>query len=467
MTLNTKGMTPFLPIKSRPSLKTLAEVITYKDRAYIDESFMSEGRWSIDEEKAYISNLLKGLCITPLIIADVQSCLNYCKIISDNSSKKYFEDVLEGKKEFVTCDSNNRQTTLRKLLNGEIAIPKGTYKIHCANGEMDLSLSEDTLYTDLQPFDKNVIDTITLLVITITEATRRNLADVFDAVNRGVNQNAQEIRQSWQSDIAQPIRDLARSLHKSFLNTKLATQREINRRVVDEFIVDCVHFMLNGTNQKFNKPNRDSYYKETSSGTPKVTLVEGLLNKIWFPEIDDKSPYKITKRTIFVNYMLRHFLSQNNMKIIDSEDFDKWLYALDFKWQNSKNSPTLELDTGITYKYKSAGRFHVDFIKWNYKIFLNELNKYVEKSKNIVLQDESRLATPYQKLEMWKEQDGVCPETKQVIPYNEILDSKKWHADHIDLYSNGGKTTLENMRLVSATWNLQRSKKLSIDVTLD
>ena len=68
---------------------------------------------------------------------------------------------------------------------------------------------------------------------------------------------------------------------------------------------------------------------------------------------------------------------------------------------------------------------------------------------------------------MWKEQDGICPETKQVIPYNEILDSKKWHADHIDLYSNGGETTLENMRLVSATWNLQRSKKLSIDITLD
>ena len=144
MVMYTNGMTPFLPIKSMPKLKTLAEVITYKDRAYIDESFMSEGRWSIDEEKAYISNLLKGLCITPLIIADAQSCLNYCKIISDNSSKKYFEDVLEGKKEFVTCDSNNRQTTLRKLLKGEIAIPKGTYKIHCANGEMDLSLSEDT-----------------------------------------------------------------------------------------------------------------------------------------------------------------------------------------------------------------------------------------------------------------------------------------------------------------------------------
>ena len=50
MVMNTNGMTPFLPIKSMPKLKTLAEVITYKDRAYIDESFMSEGRWSIDEE---------------------------------------------------------------------------------------------------------------------------------------------------------------------------------------------------------------------------------------------------------------------------------------------------------------------------------------------------------------------------------------------------------------------------------
>ena len=467
MASKKNGMNPFQSIRTLPTLKTLSEVITFKDKSYIDESFMSEGRWSIEDELSYVLNLLRGLCITPLIVADAQSCLNYCRIVSDKSSQQYFSEVIKLGKEKVTCDSNNRQTTLRKLLKGEILIPKGNYKINNANGSYDLSLSENTSYNDLDSHDKNIIDNIPLLVITITEASRRNLADVFDAVNKGVTQNAQEIRQSWQSDIAQPIRVLSRKLHSAFLNTKLATQKEINRRNVDEFIVDCIHFIIHGTSQKFNKPNRDSYYVEESSGTSKVTAVEDILNKIWFPETDDGSPYKLTKRTMFVNFMLRHFLDENDMKIKKQKDFDKWLYALDFEMQNNKtNPPKLVLETGISYEYKSAGRFHVDFIEWNYNLWLEELNHYVETSGNIIELDKTRLATPSEKLELWNIQEGVCPETNEIIPYYEILNYKKWQADHIDLHSNGGKTTLDNLRLVSASWNLGRSKKATIDITL-
>ena len=114
------------------------------------------------------------------------------------------------------------------------------------------------------------------------------------------------------------------------------------------------------------------------------------------------------------------------------------------------------MDTGISYEYKSAGRFHVDFIKWNFDIWLNELTKYIEEEQNIITLDDTRLATPYQKLELWHIQDGLCPETKTKIPYNEILDSTKWHADHILEHTNGGLTELNNLRLVSATFNLSR-----------
>ena len=78
--------------------------------------------------------------------------------------------------------------------------------------------------------------------------------------------------------------------------------------------------------------------------------------------------------------------------------------------------------------------------------------------RNIVLKDKSDLV-------------GV----ENYIPNAYILGAME-KADHIPIndikvistkFSKVGKTTLENMRLVSATWNLQRSKKLSIDVTLD
>ena len=77
MASKKNGMNPFQSIRTLPTLKTLSEVITFKDKSYIDESFMSEGRWSIEDELSYVLNLLRGLCITPLIVADAQSCLNY------------------------------------------------------------------------------------------------------------------------------------------------------------------------------------------------------------------------------------------------------------------------------------------------------------------------------------------------------------------------------------------------------
>ena len=58
-------------------------------------------------------------------------------------------------------------------------------------------------------------------------------------------------------------------------------------------------------------------------------------------------------------------MSKNNYKIVNHKKFDEWLYSVDFKWQDSCPHK-LVLDTGISYEYKSAGRFHVDFIKWNF-----------------------------------------------------------------------------------------------------
>ena len=146
--------------------------------------------------------------------------MEYSKRISDEQSVKYYEEVIQKKKKtLITCDSNNRQTTLRKLRDGDIPFPKGTYTLNTSHGPHILNLSEDTYYNDLPEESKPYVDAITLLKIIITEATRKNLAEVFDAVNRGVTQNAQELRQSWFSNFAQPIRDLSRKYHNKFLDS--------------------------------------------------------------------------------------------------------------------------------------------------------------------------------------------------------------------------------------------------------
>jgi hypothetical protein len=88
------------------------------------------------------------------------------------------------------------------------------------------------------------------------------------------------------------------------------------------------------------------------------------------------------------------------------------------------------------------------------KVRLQEMMKGVisstlEKDLIIVNIDKDRIATTEQRHELWKNQNGKCAITDVVIPVTEIVDGSKWQADHIIPYSEGGKTTVENMRLIS------------------
>ena len=82
----------------------------------------------------------------------------------------------------------------------------------------------------------------------------------------------------------------------------------------------------------------------------------------------------------------------------------------------------------------------------------------------IIVQQESpnnRFFTTNQKMQLWEEQDGVCPGTGESIPMAEIFDHTKWQADHKDPFDNGGRTTIPNGQLVSAKWNNQKSNKVA------
>ena len=67
------AVTPKSTIQSKPLLKPLSVVMDFKENTYIDESFMSEARWDLADKISYVRNLLRGLCLTPFIVADAHS----------------------------------------------------------------------------------------------------------------------------------------------------------------------------------------------------------------------------------------------------------------------------------------------------------------------------------------------------------------------------------------------------------
>ena len=244
----------FSEIESKASKVTLLECSQYKDICYLEEAFISEKRWELKHELAYLTSVFRGLHLTPFIIVDVEECLKNAKRENRRVDIEYYESILAMGYKFITCDSVNRQSSLwESLVENKFPLPQGTFQI---DGET-YKFTGKTFWKDLSVTDQGHISKVRkVLVQTITSATRQDLADIFDAVNKGVQQNAQEIRQSWLSDLGQPIRDLSKKIRDKFLDGNILTTKETNRRFIDEILVDFCQYCHIGFTNKYNKTSQ-------------------------------------------------------------------------------------------------------------------------------------------------------------------------------------------------------------------
>ena len=389
------------------------------------------------------------------------------------TDKAYYQMVKDAGWEFITCDSNNRQITVWKgIKKSTIPLPAGIFTILGRT----ITIESNTRFENLSEVDQTLILNVSIPVQYIEKATRKDLSTIFYRVNLGKTQNAHELRQSWLSDIAQPIRDLSKSLYKSFLNSKTVDQKEINRRLVDEIILDTSIFAYTKFTTRINKTTRDGYYNDVSPLTKVFSVVKSVWKDITIPAAPKPKkntntgkmrPVKplITVRSIINNIMLRIWLKQNDYNILDDSAFDEWVWRTDLDFLEPKPEDQVKFihpSAGIEYPYRSTGRRDAFYMEFNFKLFISELAKTTGLIE-LVKKDEQRLFTPSQKYTMWKKQNGVCPETNQEIPLWEILDTTKWQGDHYPIrWVDGGPTTLKNGQLISATVNAAKANQKSV-----
>lgn len=446
-------MAKFYPrIETDDQLVPLQLLPEIKKQCYLDESFMSRGRWATKDELAYIRSIFRGLACTPWIIADVKSCLENA---TSESDKNYFESILNKGFKYIVCDSNNRGTTVLKLMNNEIPLPLGSFEIDEYNNVV--IDQPNTTVKNLKPQVRQlVLNSLCIRIVFITKATRRSLSDMFDAVNRGVGQNSQELRQSMMSSIAQPIRDLATKYEDKISNYgKVYDKKSINRRFVDELILDMCIFAKYGLQINFNKTVRDSMYQEESPLGNIWKDIDKILNKITI------IPETKKDRVIFTNAMLRLWIERcmkKEYKIANDVEFDKFVFEMDRKWTlEGVNGPKMTHTNGNVFVYKNTGRRQQQYMQFNLRTFMEEL---IKRPDLLITIDTQRFFTPEQKYELWKKQNGKSTKTGYDIPLSEILDSTKWQADHVVPHSKGGKTTIENGELIEATINNLKSNKV-------
>jgi len=484
-------------IETNPSVLPFSEVQKLKAKTYFDPSFMSRSRWEELQREAWMYSLLRGFALTPLILVNINKCLSHC--IEGTDDYKYFKDLQDRGYEYITCDGWNRNGTAHFWSEDQVYLWKGRYEMA---GSYILEVPRKTYKSGLSEAHQILIDGIMVPVTYVEKATRTQLGDIFINVNKLVAQNAMELRQAMNTDLAEPIRNLATELESYFListdgkastTTGIFTLANINRRYVDEFILDCVMFIHQRFTKNWTATTRDFCYSTEKSGMIASFLMTSKLLKSIMKRgtklLKDKNGKTVTRkvdderkeinvysrsfeihssRSLFTNFVIRVLVGDSDSKITNDLTFDKLVQNLHSKF-TAKSPASLQTyeDDGETPKkvftYKTASLRSPEQVEWNVSLFMKEFLN----SNLLISVDPERIFNASQRVVLWEKQGGVigfcdaiCPETNKKIPFEELFNTTLWQADHIIPWSKGGKTTIENGQIICALANKKKAAQV-------
>jgi hypothetical protein len=248
---------------------------------------------------------------------------------------------------------------------------------------------------------------------------------------------------------------------------KVFTDGVINKLNADEFVAKCLSYTVS---KDSSKSTLDTLYKNPGAVSNKF------LSKSddWFKSniqsfFKEMGTYKWKSKTALFDawVLVSEWKQEKDTKVQDMKAYLAIYYRELISLSNSKvtyESPCSKLQEQVMdYAGLLTKNLNPKVSEFRRNIILGRIeSKLVD--DGIIVQQESpnnRFFTAKQKMELWEEQDGVCPGTGESIPMAEIFDHTKWQADHKDPFDNGGKTTIPNGQLVSAKWNNQKSNKVA------
>lgn len=476
------------------STQNLYELETNK-KIHLDLHFQSPERWNDTQRRLYIKSVLRGTVPTPIVLAHVESCMNFCKntLGEDSEDYKYFKSLYDNCYEYISVDGNNRTKCLRRFFDNEYRLDHEAHKMP--------EIEYDN-YKNWQPKkDNNKFDTLPqyvkehlqnncrVCIYIIKDSNVEDLHNQFSCINSGIALNPQEWRNSIICNLSTMVRENAVD-YLDFFN-KYWSQKKQYRRSHEEWIVtNFVHVTRSGN---IDKKERDQAYSNLSSEYENnkrvrdtIKIMERLCTNY------DKNNTLKSEATLTDFFMFIDWCTQNNYKIHNERKFFDWFQltyltaksaktdTIDGNGVKKKTSIVLYEDnngnnvrdyigtqrsTNLVHREARLGVYtNLGMIHERYGDILPKLEQ------DVLIQKDSKRAFPTSyRFELWKDQDGKCALTGEDIPQMDIFNGKKYVIDHKIPHAsgvdNGGTTTYENAQLVCYDENKNKSDKISF-VTL-
>lgn len=425
---------------------------TFYNKVGLDLSFNSSERWPETQAIEYMTNLVRGMAPSKIIVANVQECLNLCS--EDSLDYVYFKGWHDAGFEYIAVDGNNRTITINKYLNNLVSIKNQEYNL--PSGAVNVDEKSNRFKNHPRALKQHIEENVTITICEYAVKTRKELSELFIGVNNGIALKDQELRNAILVPFAHDIRELAKD-HTDSLKT-IFKYGNIRRKIDEQFVMLSVYYTY-GAENGINKRDKNKAYEDNSTvwqnfekGGKKLIIETLKMVKSYadggFKDVS----------TLLNFFIVMCILEKEGRKILDKKEL--------FKWFMCTESDRIENPEILVKKKKGAHRNYSsccattsdDELYARYKYILQDL---VNISSSIVTElDADRLFSSIQRVQLWKKQGGKCSLTGKVIPKEEIQNHDLWHADHIIPYSKGGQTTLENGQLVCKRANLSKGSKM-------
>lgn len=432
--------------------------ITYlKDRTALDLAFQSESRWDLAQRIKFIVSLITGMAPSKIVICDIKECMSKCDV--ESYDYMYFKHWHDQGYETISIDGNNRTITISEYLSSNIPLPEGDYIL--PDGKVIKLTKINNVWSKHPPeFKKYIENNVFVTVARYTNAKRHDLTDLFLNINDGMTLNQQEKRNAILVPYAEWVRNMVSKTYNDMIKTVLNTEKQKVRRVIDELIVEMSIYTAFGTSVTIQAAEKNKAYEDDSTVSQQTKRSEKIILSFNdFIKRNKDSKLK-DKSTLFNLFMLFVHIYENDYAIRDEKSFYNWFFEKENK-RIGNDKPIMTTKTGESRSYNSCNQtMSSPELTARFEKIIEDFNETIDDI--VFLKDANRLYTKQERYTLWKNQNGVCPETGKTIPESEINDDTKWHADHIIPYSKGGKTTIENGRLICKTANLKKSNKLKI-----
>lgn len=201
-------------------------------KTYVDPSLQRRLVWKDTNKRLYLESLFRGVAYSPMMVADIQSCLDFCEAELERAnttetssdrlqdlrhSKKYFKHALSKGYRYISIDGQNRSDAVAAFLKNLINIQKVSFRTPRAL----YNFKKKTFYQDLDPQARDYLDAKELVRVTIISGhTRKELEQIFVQVNEGVALNDMEKTSAVDSPMGRFIRECSEVYRAAFEGIK-------------------------------------------------------------------------------------------------------------------------------------------------------------------------------------------------------------------------------------------------------